>query len=145
MGEVLLDEHFDHGSMVKMNFTCVTGGSTGYRAAVVGFDGKVGTFTAGEANSVIELLQPGRLQGVEKLRLTMKGQIEQSPEILGIWVNHARPTLWSAEDILPLQAQADGKLDVDWTLERQDGCGLYLIMKAGSIVLSGLKVTGVET
>jgi len=140
---VLMDEKFEHGSMTALNWSCVTGGSTGYRAVQVDFPETGGCcLTAGENRSVIELIQPGRLTGLQGLRVKMIGSTRKKPALFGLWWNHARPTVWAEDDILPLTVAEDGSINIDLTLDfagRPDG-GLYLLMQEGELVLTEVRI-----
>lgn len=138
IGKTLLDERFAAGSLVGLNWTCVTGGSTGYRPLVVEFP-RVGQcrLTGSEARSVCTLLQGGALSGCRGITLTLTGQIIRKPSLLGLWWNHPIPTEWTDEDIYVLDGdEGELKLSLHFDFADRPESGLYLLMQGGEILLT---------
>ena len=137
---LLMDEDFAHGSMVDLKWSCVKGGPTGYQDAKIAFDEYGCCLTAGDARSVVELMQPGMLRGIERYHLTLTGRIVEKPAVLGIWPDHERPALWTDEDMVPIIPDEEGEFAVKLDVERKNESGLFLLLQAGSVKLHHVRV-----
>ena len=138
-----MQESFSAQSLVGLNWTCVTGGSTGYRPLGVEFPAAGQCRLIGSAaRSVCELLQPGQLEGCRGITVTIAGQIIHQPALLGLWWNHPNPTVWSDEKIHPLPTgEKELSIQLHFDFTNRPSSGLYLLMQEGELLLTDITIT----
>ena len=154
-GDTILSESFDGGSVYGLHMSHITGGSTGYASAKAEFSDNGLKLTSGGARSVLELVQPGFVEGEPKITLELSGSAENKCGVLGLVFNNPHPTVWS--DIKLLKLDADGRFNYTLELDYNNGsgtlyesgkpvknirfvkqdraCGIYLVMKNSEIIL----------
>lgn len=154
-GDTILSESFDGGSVYGLHMSHITGGSTGYASAKAEFLDNGLMLTSGNAKSVLELVQPGFVEGEKKVSLKLKGKMVQSCGKIGFVFNNPHPTVWS--DIKLLKLEANGSFNYTLELDYGNGsgtlyesgkpvknilfvkqerpCGIYLVMQKAEIVL----------
>ena len=156
-GNVILKENFDGGSVYDLHISHITGGSTGYAAAKAEFSDNGLKLTSGNAKSVLELVQPGFVEGEKKVSLKLKGKMVQSCGKIGFVFNNPHPTVWNEIKALWLNTESGTEFDYTLTLDYEKGsgalydgdnlvkniafvkqerpCGIYLVMQKAEIVL----------
>ncbi|MBQ8849336.1 MAG: MBL fold metallo-hydrolase [Clostridia bacterium] len=153
-------EDFSHGLVRKLHWTCITGGSTGYRPAKIEIsDGECRLETA-EAYTVCELRQPWQTEGFDGFEMTLSGRVEKKGEVK-LFCDYASPTVYSEEKAIELPLPESGEFTLRVSADRKSGKvklsldgretgdapyvpeernGIYLIMKETVITLNALKI-----
>lgn len=162
-GGTILSESFDGKSVYGLHMSHITGGSTGYAPAKAEFLDNGLKLTSGIARSVLELIQPGFVDGEKKVTLKLKGRAEQTCGSVGFVFNNPHPTVWSEIKALRLDPEAGSEFDYTLMLDYENGCGtlydgdklvkniafvkqdrpcgIYLVMQNTSVLLNKLTVT----
>ena len=105
---VLYHEDFTDTNVYRKAWSCVTGGRTGYRGMQIAIDPGVCRLSAGEAWSVLEWVQPGRMTDSYVLTFraeridSARAERSDSAGKIGLFWNHPAPTEWSDDAVLPL-------------------------------------------
>jgi len=99
-GDVVYAEDFTDTNVYHKAWSSVTGGRTGYRGMGITIDPGVCHCSAGEAWSVLEWVQPGRMP--DSYRMTFHAEVKK-PGTAALFWNHPTPTEWSDDAILPLE------------------------------------------
>ncbi|MBR4959852.1 MAG: MBL fold metallo-hydrolase [Clostridia bacterium] len=156
---VLYQEDFSDTSVYHKAWSCVTGGRTGYRGMDIAIERSVCHLSAGEAWSVLEWVQPGRM--TDSYTLTFRGKRTEDGGKIALFWNHPTPTEWADVAVLPLDlpetectvtltADAEaGKalLTVDGTMVQEmaytpaEKHGLYLLMQNAALDVYEITVT----
>lgn len=160
-GEIVYEEYFDGKRVIDLHWSCITGGSTGYKAAVATLvQGECNLQTTDEdAYTVCEFVQPGQMAEAKNFTLTVSGQIEKGAERFGLFWNYTMPTVFSEEHTLWLEPEEEGsfifRLLGDWTegkarlylydeyigeLPYETSGGLYFILKNASVTFKHIQV-----
>ena len=159
---VVYEECFDGGRIMDLHWSCITGGSTGYRPAKAHLTQGECTLETmvDDAYTVCEFVQPGQMELAKDFTLTLAGRLEKDTEKFGLFWNYTSPTIFSEEHALWLQPAGDGSfvftLKADATEKKAqlflyDTCvcempyetsgGLYFILKNGKVTLEHIKVS----
>ena len=155
-GDVILEENFNGRSVYHLNMSHITGGSTGYAPVKAEILDNGMKFTASNAKSLLELVQPGFVEGENKITLQLKGEVTADGGVFGLVFNNAHPTVWN--DIKLLKLGGEGAFDYTLELDYQSGtgalynggklvknigfvkqdrpCGIYLVMQKSEAVLN---------
>jgi len=156
-GDTILSESFDSGSVYGLHMSHITGGSTGYASAKAEFLDNGLSLTSGNAKSVLELVQPGFVEGEKKVSLELRGRMVQSCGKIGFVFNNPHPTVWNEIKALWLNIESGTEFDYTLTLDYEKGsgalydgdklvkniafikqerpCGIYLVMQKSEIIL----------
>ena len=102
---VLYQEDFSDTSVYHKAWSSVTGGRTGYRGMGIDIEPGVCHLSAGEAWSVLEWVQPGRM--TDSYVLTFRAKRTGGEGQTAIFWNHPTPTEWSDDAVLPLDLPSD--------------------------------------
>ena len=97
---VLVHEDFTDTSVYHKAWSCVTGGRTGYRGMQISIEPGVCHLSAGEAWSVLEWVQPGRMP--DSYTLTFRAKRTGGEGQTALFWNHPTPTEWADDALLPL-------------------------------------------
>lgn len=93
-------EDFTDTNVYHKHWSCVTGGSTGYRGMDISITPGVCHLAAGEHWSVLEWRQPGQMP--DSYHLTFHARRTNDGGQIALWWNHEYPTVWSDDDLLTL-------------------------------------------
>lgn len=106
-GETVYQEKFEGERVIDLNWSCITGGSTGYKAAKT-------TLKSGECTlvneypenyTVCQFVQPGLIELNRDFTLTFSGKLKNGSEKFGLFWDYASPTVFSEEHALWLEPQ----------------------------------------
>jgi len=108
-GEVMYEEDFSGERVIDLNWSCITGGSTGYKAAKATLEnnGCVLKTEFSENYTVCQFVQPGLLDLNPDFTLEFSGEIENGYESLGILWGYAKPTVFCEDKVFWLEPCAD--------------------------------------
>lgn len=160
-GGIVYEEYFAHTDPYRLGWSAVTGGATGNASPLLDVFKGGCTLTAGDARTVTEWVQPGRMDGIENFTLRFSGEVDETPETVGIIFNSATPTVWDDTAFLPLPLPA-GDFTVTLTADAEEGCvtftvneedtaytlpyapavrrGIYFVLKNGKVTLREVNV-----
>ena len=159
-GDIILDEDFNGGSVYHLNMSHITGGSTGYAPVNAEVLDKGMKFTAGNAKSLLELVQPGFVEGENKIILQFKGKVTAAGDVFGLVFNNAHPTVWNDIKLMKLDIEGDFEyiFEIDYEnckgalyngkelikniefVKQNRPCGIYLVMRNSQVILNKLSV-----
>lgn len=117
-GAVLLEKTFGK-SVCSLGMSCITGGNTGYRPFVYEYDGGKAILSAGNARSVLELVQPGFAAQAECAELALSGEVFGEYGEISLVFSNPHPTVWNETKSLKLAPK--GKFDYCLVISRKDG------------------------
>ena len=158
---VVYEECFEGNRVIDLHWSCITGGSTGYRPAKALLTSGACTLETIDDHSytVCEFVQPGLMELANDFTLTISGRLEKDTEKFGLFWDYQTPTVFSEEHALWSEPAEDGcfrfYLKAD-TKEKKaklylyDTCvcempyetsgGLYFILKNGKVTFEHIKV-----
>lgn len=110
-GEVLYEECFTGERVMDLHWSCITGGSTGYKAAKVTLEsGECRLETVDEtAYTVCQFVQPGQMEKARDFTLTFSGILEEGAERFGLFWDYPTPTVFAEEHALWLEPEAGSR------------------------------------
>ncbi len=162
-GEVIADWNFaDISRVIDLEWSCVTGGKTGYRAPQLTLtpQGEC-CIVAGEQYSMVELLRPGLLQNVSAYSVQLSGHLGTAGGEAAWMYDCQTPTLPESLRLLPMELLPGEPFSMELSLQRETGAstvslnggapitvpyepdqkgGLYLVLRNGELYLKTLSV-----
>ena len=156
---ILYHEDFADTNVYHKVWSSVTGGRTGYRGMGISIEPGVCHFSAGEAWSVLEWVQPGQM--TDSYTLTFRGKRTEGEGKIALFWNHPTPTEWSDDAVLPLVLTeractvtltadaaagkailtADGSVLAEMEYTPAEKHGLYLLMQNAAMDVYEITVT----
>ena len=159
---VIYHEDFTSCSPIRLNWSCVRGGSTGYSGLKIEFpDVGCCKVTADSSYSVCEVLRRGLCRGVSDYTFTLSGINEGESVMLGFYLNYQKPYEWSDEKIswlnLPhgdfeirikastedgsLTYLQNGEKALSLPYEYEDNCAFHFVLRDASLIFTKITIT----
>ncbi|MBR4767696.1 MAG: MBL fold metallo-hydrolase [Lachnospiraceae bacterium] len=107
-------ETFFGKRIMDLHWSCITGGETGYRPALItpGPGECVLETSEKDAYSVVEIIQAGVLKSCGSFVLTLRGSVREGSEKVGFFIDYSSPTVFSEEHAFWLDTALRGPLEL---------------------------------
>ena len=104
-GEVLYEENFGGDRVIDLNFSCITGGSTGYVPAKASLENGICTLKNDSSDNftVCQFIQPDLIRLNPDFSLEFSGKIKGEYDKFGIMMGYSQHTVFNEEKVLWLE------------------------------------------
>lgn len=160
-GEKICNLDFSANRVIDLNLSCITGGRTGYKAAIATLrDGKLTLKTSdAESYCVCEFVQQGLLEKNLCYTINFSGKICEGFNEFGLFWDYEKPTVFNESKVLKLSPTKNkhfsyslkcngeekaGELYLDGKLIKRMSCehigGLHFVLKNATLILDKFEV-----
>lgn len=161
-GETVYEENFEGDRVIDLGWSCITGGSTGYKAALASISKGECVLENNfpENYTVCQFIQPGLIELNPDFTLEFTGKISKNYDYFGLFWDYNKPTVFSEDRALKLFPESEKEfkymLKADFNkksarlylngnlikeMEYTEIGGLHFILKNATLILSNIKIT----